>query len=75
MLKLLVIFILEKERKNEAMEKKKTRTYSFSSIKFIYEILALNEYIECLKISTRFEFAAIFALSCWQAWKKEQFDS
>ena len=27
-------------------------------------------YIECPKINARFEFAAIFASSCWQAWKK-----
>ena len=32
-------------------------------------------YIGCLKINARFEFAAIFASSCWQSWKKKRFDS
>ena len=27
-------------------------------------------YKECRKINARFEFAAIFASSCWQLWKK-----
>ena len=36
---------------------------------FIYIVALLSRYIGCPKIK-RFEFAVIFASSCWQAWEK-----
>ena len=37
---------------------------------FIFISIFEEWYKGCPKINARFEFVAIFALSCWQSWKK-----